>query len=274
MELALGEKTMNDALEARTRLSPEYRSILDAARDIPPPRSCDIIILPTVAPFYLRCPNCSFMSDRARFECLACGVIFAKWKPRVLPIPASDHGWAGWIGAIWDLAARRPRWSLAFSLAMGVLWMANGPKPLHSPVASIALGEWKSAGFLRYRVSYLKPEGFFGGLGVYHGGDDVGYIVEATNLGDKPISGLRIASVQEVPGSGSRPAQVLSKKRLLGWPLLRHGESVTLRGEFTVAGFNRTGSHTEYTHLTFEQMGPAGEFVTFADVPKAGAIDP
>lgn len=266
---------MNDSVAGmRAKISPANRSILEAARNIPPPRACDIITLPNLSPIYLRCPNCSFLDDRAGFECHACGIIFAKWKPRSAPIPVGDPGWEGWFGTVRELAMRRPRLALAFSAVMVLLWMANGPKPLHGAVAPIARGEWKSAGFLRYRVSYLNPEGFFGGLSVFHEGDDVRYIIEATNLGEKPISGLRIASVQEVPGSASRPAKVLGKPRLLGWPLLRPGESAVFHGEFTVAGFNRTGSHNEYTHLTFDQRGPTGESANFGDAPKAGVIDP
>lgn len=252
----------------------ENRSVLDAARSLPPPRASDIIILAPIPDFCLRCPNCQFLDDRIRPECHACGVVFAKWSKGAPREDEPESGFWGWVEAFCDLVAARPRKSALFAAAMAVLWVADGPRRLHSPVAPIAPGEWKAAGPLSYRIGYLKPEGFLGSLPIYHEGDTVGYILEVKNLGPGTVSGLRIKSVQEVPYSVPRRSKILSETRLFGAPRLGVGETVQFSGRFTVAGFNTTGSHSEFTHLTFDSRGPTGELFTIVDIPKAGVIDP
>ena len=193
----------------------ENRAILDAARSLPPPRASDIIILALVPDFCLRCPNCQFLDDRIRPECHVCGVIFAKWSKRTAPVPEPESGFWGWVDVILDLVLGNPRKLAVFAAAMAVLWVADGPRRLHAPVAPIAPGAWKPAGPLSYRIGYLKPEGMMGTLPIYHEGDRVGYILEVKNVGPGPISGLRIKSIQEVPGRGAKPAQTLSDIRSL-----------------------------------------------------------
>ena len=244
----------------------ENRAILDAARSLPPPRASDIIILALVPDFCLRCPNCQFLDDRIRPECHVCGVIFAKWSKRTAPVPEPESGFWGWVDVILDLVLGNPRKLAVFAAAMAVLWVADGPRRLHAPVAPIAPGAWKPAGPLSYRIGYLKPEGMMGTLPIYHEGDRVGYILRSKTSARGRSRASESSRSRKFPGGEPNRPKPCRTSALRRAPTPGR-EAAQFHGVFTVAGFNTTGSHTEFTHLTFDQRGSTGELFTSLTFP-------
>ena len=271
-------------------------SLKDAFRAAPPPRTIwghagwpraailaaagpsDILKLPRPVPLYISCPHCRFLCDRSKPECLSCGLVFSKWgaRQRMLPQPPKD--WAYWL--IWTIEGicARSKILLALTIFLWGVWPTNR----HAPVASSYEANWVETGGVRFRVSYLRPEGYFkvhgkgapeilwGTYPVYHLNDMVDYQIELTNSRNTPLTGLHIRTKQEILNPKGQAGYPLGEPQAFSSGVLPAGGSTVFKARFKVSG----RSQFEQTHLWVYAAGLYGARELVADTPWAGIVDP
>lgn len=186
----------------------------------------------------------------------------------------------------------------------GLRWARAGRPVVHEVAAPRIEGPWKEQNGLRFRLTYLKPEGFitldkdgalvregtgpgrrmsasrriperiFGRYAVYHEGDLVDYEIELMNVSGARLSGLEVFTGQEVMdpegGTGRLLGDVGSFEPV---SLAAEGRAV-LKGKLRVAGAAVARSNFEQTHLTVYRPGEKGDSRRLVDEPQAGIIDP
>jgi hypothetical protein len=180
---------------------------------------------------------------------------------------------------------------------------SGGRLVTHEPMAPVLQGPWRASRGLRYRINYLRPEGFVtvtadgvdateGGrsahvagalrLGpeyertyaLYHEGDVVDYEIELVNETGRDLASLWAFTNQEGFESRGRIGRLLGGVQLATSGLVMAGQRVVLRGQARLAGFAAAGSNFEQTHLTVETEDARTGRLRLVDDPQAGIVDP
>ncbi|MBI5241221.1 MAG: hypothetical protein HY926_12180 [Elusimicrobia bacterium] len=181
-------------------------------------------------------------------------------------------------------------------------WRGSMP-PTHQVVAPVLQGPWRKSHGLRYRINYLRPEGFFElsregiyvtdgsremrvvrrvALGpeylrtyaLYHEGDLVDYEIELVNETGWDLEGLLAFTNQEGFDLRGRIGRLLGRVQLAASGPVSAGQRVVLRGQARLAGFEAAGSNFEQTHLTVEVEDSRTGRRRLVDDPQAGILDP
>ena len=173
----------------------------------------------------------------------------------------------------------------------------------HQVVAPVLEGPWRQAHGLRFRINYLKPEGFFtvrsGEIEVtegsrtqsfrryvplgpqywrtyalYHEGDVVDYEIELKNATGRDLTDLLVFTNQEGFNYRGGMGCLLGHVQLVTLKSLAAGGRVVLRGQARLSGFAAAGSNFEQTHLTVDTESGRNVRTRLVDDPQAGILDP
>jgi hypothetical protein len=183
-------------------------------------------------------------------------------------------------------------------------WRGELPQ-MHTPVAPRLEGPWRESHGLRFRINYLKPEGFFKVDGtdeievtipqgsrrypvaqhvklppqywrtyaIYHGGDVVDYEIELENTSDRTLENLLVFSSQESFNLMGRMGKMLGPVELFKVKTLPPGGHVWLSAKMTIAGYETAGGNFEQSHLSVYTEGENGR-QNVVDDPQANIVDP
>lgn len=282
-------------LQLTKEMDADVLSLKDDFRAAPPPRTIwghtgtraaslaadgpsDILKLPRPVPLYLSCPHCRFLCDRSKPECLACGLVFSKWATRQRMLPQPPKDWAYWL--IWTVEGIYAQSKILLGLTLFLWWI--WPANEHASVASSYEANWVETGGVRFRVSYLRPEGYFTVRGkgapeilwdtypVYHKDDMVDYQIELINLRSTPLTDLHIHTRQEILSLKGQAGTPLGEPQVFSTGVLPAGERTVFKARFKVTG----RANFEQTHLSVYAAGLNGVRELVADTPWAGIVDP
>ncbi len=174
----------------------------------------------------------------------------------------------------------------------------------YEAVAPRLEGPWRQAHGLRFRINYLKPEGYLmlGAHGtvdmtrgsrtrrsymdlalppaylrtyaLYHEGDVVGYEIELENITGRDLENLLVFTNQEGFNYRGGMGRLLGQVQLSTIKSLAAGGRVVLSGTARMSGFEAAGSIFEQTHLTVDTEGTQARRTRLVDDPQAGIVDP
>jgi hypothetical protein len=160
-------------------------------------------------------------------------------------------------------------------------------------------GPWHQSNGLRFRINYLKPEGYYTirrnevqltegsrtwrvpshvtlaadylrTYAVYYEGDLVDYEIELENLTGRDLKNLVVFSKQEGFNRRGGVGKPLDSGRLYSLKSLAAGGRAVLMGRARIAGNAAAGSGLEQTHLAMD----AADGTRLIDDPQAGIVDP
>lgn len=181
-------------------------------------------------------------------------------------------------------------------------WRAELPVT-HQAVAPRFAGPWRQEHGLRFRINYLKPEGYFtvrsGEVEVtegsrtqrfqrnvplapdywrtyalYHEGDLVDYEIELVNDTGRDLEGLLVFTNQEGFDYRGRIGSLLGRVQLSTLKSLAAGGRAVILGQARLSGFAAAGSNFEQTHLTVDTESAQAGRARLVDDPQAGIVDP
>ena len=179
----------------------------------------------------------------------------------------------------------------------------GGLSVTHEVVAPRLEGSWRQANGLRFRINYLKPEGYFtaGPAGIevtegsrvlrirrdvrwnpaywrtyalYHEGDVVDYEIELENLTGRDLENLLVFSNQEGFNYSGGMGRLLGQVQLSTLKSLAAGGRAVLLGQTRLSGFDAAQSNFEQTHLTVDTEDARTGRTRLVDDPQAGVVDP
>ncbi len=185
-----------------------------------------------------------------------------------------------------------------------IRWRRHSAAPTHEVAAARIDGPWKQQGGLRFRVSYLKPEGFItlsakgalvqegtgparemgvtrrapawlhGRYAIYHEGDQVSFEIELENTTGEELESLEVFTGQEVLALDGGAGRLLGEVQTYAPVNLPAGGRGVLTGKLKVAGAAVARSNFEQTHLSVYQPSERGPGRRLVDEPQAGILDP
>jgi hypothetical protein len=165
-------------------------------------------------------------------------------------------------------------------------------------------GPWHQSNGLRFRINYLKPEGYFTirrneveqtegshtrrfprdvatlapaylrTYALYYEGDWVDYEIELENLTDRELKNLLVFANQEGFNSCGGEGKQLDYGRLFRLKSLAAGGHTILLGKARIAGNAASGSGLEQTHLAVDADDGETGRMRLVDDPQAGIVDP
>jgi hypothetical protein len=173
----------------------------------------------------------------------------------------------------------------------------------HEAVAPRLDGPWRQANGLRFRINYLKPEGYFkvnhGEIEVtegariqrfqrdvplpaaywrtyalYHEGDVVAYEIELDNRTGRDLENLHVFTNQEGFNVRGGMGRLLGHVQLATLRSLAKAGRAVLRGQARLAGFEAAGGNFEQTHLTVDAEDAGAGRTRLVDEPQANIVDP